>query len=540
MPSSATYLVSRCWCILRGSIRVGRKVGELSHLELAAASRVRLANEASFRVGRLTVHPATRQLVFGDLHETIEPRVMQVLVALARARGNVVSRDQLTECCWEGRIVGEDAINRVLSRLRHIATGIGGGSFEVDTIRGVGYRLIERGRGSDAALRAGEPRTETARALLSRRTLIAASGATGIAAVAGTWFFLRARHEPLPLAMQYYRRGLETRGQASINLAEQGAALFREAVRIDPQFADAWGALAWSYRGLLEYGPRPDSARLESLCRSAAARALELDPDNADAHSALLLLKPFFGNWAEIEDGCRRLLERHPRNSILEYNLGHTLCDVGRWRATIPYFRAVAERERFWPLAHNQLARSLQNGGRSEEAEDIIEDGLKRFPRRKDYWLSKIGYLADAGRVPEALAFATDISSRPAVGIEPAIEFQIMILRALADGSTASREAAFQKVAAAARTMSAYLPMAALSASALGYLDASFSMLEGFYFGRGPWARGRNPRAFTSILFLGSAAPIRTDRRFSRLLRETGLEEYWRKMGVEPDYRRTS
>lgn len=535
------YLVCCCWCILQSTIRVGRKLGELRYLDLAAASRVRLANEARFTVGRLTVHPATRQVVFDDQREKIEPRVMQVLVALARAGGEVVSRDQLTECCWEGRIVGEDAINRVLSRIRHISAGIGGSSFQVDTIRGVGYRLIDLGCGSDSALPMGQSqRIETPRAPLSRRTFVTASAAAGVAAVTGAWLVFRPEHEPLPLAAQYYGRGLETRGQASLNLAEQGAALFREATRIDPQFAEAWGALAWSYRGLLEYGPRPDSLRLEALCRSAAARALELDPGNVDAQSALLLLKPFYGNWAEIETGCRGLLERHPQNSILEYNLGHTLCDVGRWQASIPYFRAVAERERFWPLAHNQLARSLQNGGRNEEAEDLIEDGLRRFPRRKDYWLSKIGYLADAGRVPEALAFANDVSSRPAVGIEPAIEFEIMILNALANGSTESRDAAFEKVAATAEKTLTYLPVAAVSASLLGYVDASFSMLEGFYFGRGPWAAGRSKRPFTSILFIGSTAAMRNDPRFSGLLRETGLENYWRMSGTVPDYRRTS
>ena len=43
---------------------------------------------------------------------------MQVLVALAAADGAIVGRDDLTRRCWEGRVVGEDAINRVISRLR--------------------------------------------------------------------------------------------------------------------------------------------------------------------------------------------------------------------------------------------------------------------------------------------------------------------------------------------------------------------------------------------------------------------------------------
>ena len=45
---------------------------------------------------------------------------MQVLVALARRRGQVVSRDQLIETCWAGRVVGEDAINRCIAKVRRL------------------------------------------------------------------------------------------------------------------------------------------------------------------------------------------------------------------------------------------------------------------------------------------------------------------------------------------------------------------------------------------------------------------------------------
>lgn len=45
---------------------------------------------------------------------------MQVLVALHRRMGSVVSRDELTQSCWEGRVVGEDAINRCLAKVRRL------------------------------------------------------------------------------------------------------------------------------------------------------------------------------------------------------------------------------------------------------------------------------------------------------------------------------------------------------------------------------------------------------------------------------------
>jgi len=109
--------------------------------EPARASRpVALAREADFQLGTLLVRPSLREVCAGARRETLEPRVMQVLVALTRMDGQVVSRDELIEACWGGRIVGEDAINRCIGRLRRLAETFDG-CFAIDTVIRVGYRL---------------------------------------------------------------------------------------------------------------------------------------------------------------------------------------------------------------------------------------------------------------------------------------------------------------------------------------------------------------------------------------------------------------
>lgn len=117
-------------------------MGELTHDRLAIPARVVLAHEPSFTLGTLKISPSTRLIESADRSEILEPRVMQVLVVLGRAGGAIVTRDELIERCWDGRIVGEDSINRALSRIRRVAGGIGEGSFKIETITKVGYRLI--------------------------------------------------------------------------------------------------------------------------------------------------------------------------------------------------------------------------------------------------------------------------------------------------------------------------------------------------------------------------------------------------------------
>ena len=101
-----------------------------------------LVREADFWLGASRVSPSMREVERAGLRETLEPRIMQVLVALHQANGRVVSRDELIARCWEGRIVGEDAINRAIGKLRRLSEEEGDASFVIETIPKIGFRLM--------------------------------------------------------------------------------------------------------------------------------------------------------------------------------------------------------------------------------------------------------------------------------------------------------------------------------------------------------------------------------------------------------------
>lgn len=152
--------------------------------------RISLAGEPSRRLGPLTIEPALRRIVHDDgREEFVEPRVMQVLLALLRADGATLSRDELVFTCWDGRIVGDDAINRVLSRLRRIAEGIGEGSFRIETLTRVGYRLVRDGQEPTTAAR-------RRRRWLSAAPMSAAAALLLIAVLAGSLFAWDRWHQP--------------------------------------------------------------------------------------------------------------------------------------------------------------------------------------------------------------------------------------------------------------------------------------------------------------------------------------------------------
>lgn len=103
--------------------------------------RVHLSEEVPFRLGTLTIEPAGLSVVADNgWAEALQALVMKVLVVLARANGAVVSREALNDSCWDGRIVGNDALDRVAAKLRRL--GAETQSFALETIPRIGLKLV--------------------------------------------------------------------------------------------------------------------------------------------------------------------------------------------------------------------------------------------------------------------------------------------------------------------------------------------------------------------------------------------------------------
>jgi Tol biopolymer transport system component/DNA-binding winged helix-turn-helix (wHTH) protein len=152
---------------------------------IALGRRIDLTREADFIVGGAEVRPTACEVIFRGSRIKLQPRVMQVLVALARAGGEAVSRESLIDVCWGQVNVGDDALNRCIQRLRRLAEDEARGAFVIETIPRLGYRLAV---GHPPMEQVETPRVQTARGHSFRPAM--AIGAAGLAALvaAGLWF----------------------------------------------------------------------------------------------------------------------------------------------------------------------------------------------------------------------------------------------------------------------------------------------------------------------------------------------------------------
>jgi hypothetical protein len=88
---------------------------------------------------------------------------------------------------------------------------------------------------------------------------------------------------------------------------------------------------------------------------------------------------------------------------------------------------------------------------------------------------------------------------------------------------------------------------AVLILNGLGEIDRAFDVTSAYLLERGPlvanlrWGPGQLPvndqrRRKTSMLFVPVSAQMRGDPRFLELTRLTGMESYWERSGVVPDF----
>ena len=135
------------------------------------------------RVGEWLLDPATNEIVRGSERVHLEPKTVDLLVALARRAGEVVSREELLSQVWPGVVVGDDVLTQAVIKLRKALGDASGEPAYIQTIPKRGYRLIAP---------VGSPESRPPRRLV----WIAGACLLAAACVLGVWLFSREASGP--------------------------------------------------------------------------------------------------------------------------------------------------------------------------------------------------------------------------------------------------------------------------------------------------------------------------------------------------------
>jgi DNA-binding winged helix-turn-helix (wHTH) protein len=494
-------------------------------IEPAAKATTALARRADFLLGHAKVRPSLRT-VEGPLGAAkAEPRVLQVLVALADARGGVLSRDDLLRICWGGRIVGDDAINRAVAEVRRLAVTVGA-EFTVETVPRIGFRLV----GVDWD-KPQPPAKADARGRGLNRRMLMTGGVVTVAVLTGAAGLLyRQRNAEIDALVE---RGRVLQGLGGPHDDQRAETLFREAIHRDSKRADAWGWLAVVLR---------DNGK----AREAALNALAIDPREPNARTVLAFQRRDLDAWTQWEDALLDVLADAPDCAPALDHLTLFYQGMGRcgdsWKTNE---RAIGV-EPFNPSHRARRVLKHWIFGRIGEADKVADSALELWPRVPQVWNARMLVYAFTGRAQAALALLDDAATRPVNLTSPSVASWRAALNAIATRSAADITAAVATCTSAANLAPGLAANAIMVFSYLGELDAAYRVAEGLLEGRGPVVqrtRGVGIKDFystsnwgrTQFLFIPATSPFRADPRFSRLCQRMGHVAYWRRRGIWPD-----
>src|SRR5262245_34325752 len=101
--------------------------------------RMKEPHSDTLRLGRIQLYPERRQCFLENHEVVLTAKEFDLLQALLRARGNVLTREMLMDKVWGYH---GDATSRTLdTHIRRLREKLGQDGLRVETVRGVGYRM---------------------------------------------------------------------------------------------------------------------------------------------------------------------------------------------------------------------------------------------------------------------------------------------------------------------------------------------------------------------------------------------------------------
>lgn len=162
--------------------------------------------------------------------------------------------------------------------------------------------------------------------------------------------------------------------------------MFEEAVRRDRMFAEAHAGLADIYSRLpiATDGPSADAM---ARAKSAASRAVAIDPDLGEAETALGWIA-FYGdwNWAESEKHFTRALRINPNDFSAHVGFAHLLSNTGRFQEALHQIEEAIALEPTSPLAGTLRAEFLYHARRYADASEQLRKTLTTAP---GFWIAR-------------------------------------------------------------------------------------------------------------------------------------------------------
>jgi DNA-binding winged helix-turn-helix (wHTH) protein/TolB-like protein/Flp pilus assembly protein TadD len=261
-------------------------------------------------------------------------------------------------------------------------------------------------------------------------------------------------------AYQAYIRGRYFWNKRTEKALMKGLQYFREAVRLDPKFAEAHAGVADSYALLGLYGLLPPNQAFPPA-EDAAKKALNIDPDLAEAHATLGFVY-FYYDWngvaaerefrlalasnpnyamahswngqnlaamqrfSEAVTETKLAQQEDPLSLIVSSNAGQVLSLVGKPTWAIETLNKALEIDPNFPRLHFRLGNAYEEEGMVEKAIPEFEQAVRLSGGDSSYEGSLGHAYAVAGKVEKARAILDLLKKRARQQYVPAYSVAVV------------------------------------------------------------------------------------------------------------------
>lgn len=289
---------------------------------------------------------------------------------------------------------------------------------------------------------------------------------------------------------------------------------FHAAVALDPDYAQAWLALANVQTRIPVAGEVPPREYYPQA-KVAANRALEIDPSLAEGHALLGWISHWFEwDWDASEAHFRRAIQLNPNDTESRLGFAHLLSNLGRHDEALIEVRRARELSPNYAVAAALEGGFLFRAGRHQEALHYMEAARQVGENLWLFRMTLAGVYAANGRLEDSLvetaqAKAMTDGSTWVMANELAMLLQV--------GRRDEAEEQFARLLQ--RVEERYVPPYDLAVAymAMGDLDSALAMLE-------QALEVRDPKLVFVIQPLWT--PLRDQSRFKDVVQQLNLPLY--------------
>ncbi len=349
----------------------------------------------------------------GDKHVHLEPKVMDCLVFFLTHSNQILTRDELIHSVWHDRLVNEEAVNRIIYRIRSAFHELGIEQELLVTHRKRGYQwTLHAEHAHQVAPPDIEEVIKTADNFRWLATISLGVCFTILVAVIFLWPQQNAAYNvdptsnetnppclwPLEIeAIEYYFTAKSLLGRRGEEEIQQAIEHLINAIKISPNFAKAWSTLAFAQDLMPSYTQRgefhPPSINHQNTAVNTAKQALAICSSSAEAY---LIAGDVPENWQFNAMGrqyyrIQHALRLEPENSEIARAAGEFYWRTGYLRMAMEWLEKAEQLDPRNSTVQGDLADALLQQGMPSDAEATLlnaeEFGFETYGGDRLSWL---------------------------------------------------------------------------------------------------------------------------------------------------------